>query len=84
MAANRRRNNINPFVGSVSPNSLRSVDHPGSTGNNEKTLQRLAVPYQTIHIHPGSHAGYYPGAVHKQARYLPAHGRLNGRESPSQ
>lgn len=33
-----------------------------STGNNEKTLQRLAVPYKAIHIHPGSHAGYYPGA----------------------
>ncbi|WP_342427862.1 FAD-dependent oxidoreductase [Paenibacillus sp. FSL L8-0158] len=33
-----------------------------STGNNEKTLQRLGVPYQAVHIHPGSHAGYYPGA----------------------
>ncbi|WP_225999897.1 CoA-disulfide reductase [Paenibacillus sp. BJ-4] len=33
-----------------------------STGNNEKTLSRLGVPYKAIHIHPGSHAGYYPGA----------------------
>lgn len=33
-----------------------------ATGNNEKTLSRLDVPYQAVHIHPGSHAGYYPGA----------------------
>lgn len=32
------------------------------TGNNEKTLKRLGIPYETIHIHPNSHAGYYPGA----------------------
>jgi CoA-disulfide reductase len=34
-----------------------------STGNNEKTLQRLNLPYRTIHIHPVSHAGYYPGGA---------------------
>lgn len=34
----------------------------GATGNNEKTLKSLGVPYQAIHIHPGSHAGYYPGS----------------------
>lgn len=33
------------------------------TGNNEKTLRRLGVPYEVIHIHPSSHAGYYPGAA---------------------
>jgi CoA-disulfide reductase len=33
-----------------------------STGNNEKTLKRLSVPYEVLHIHPSSHAGYYPGA----------------------
>ena len=35
-----------------------------STGNNEKTLKRIGINnYQVIHIHPGSHAGYYPGAA---------------------
>ncbi|GGE57625.1 CoA-disulfide reductase [Priestia taiwanensis] len=34
-----------------------------STGNNEKTLQRLNIPYRAIHIHPVSHAGYYPGGA---------------------
>jgi CoA-disulfide reductase len=34
-----------------------------STGNNEKNLQRLGVSYEVVHIHPSSHAGYYPGAA---------------------
>ncbi|MBL4953716.1 CoA-disulfide reductase [Neobacillus sp. OS1-32] len=33
-----------------------------ATGNNEKTLKRLGMPYEVIHVHPGSHAGYYPGS----------------------
>ncbi|WP_379153783.1 CoA-disulfide reductase [Paenibacillus sp. sgz5001063] len=33
------------------------------TGNNEKTLKSLGVPYEAIHIHPNSHAGYYPDAA---------------------
>ncbi|QUL56977.1 CoA-disulfide reductase [Paenibacillus tritici] len=33
------------------------------TGNNEKTLKSLGVPYEAVHIHPNSHAGYYPGAA---------------------
>jgi CoA-disulfide reductase len=34
-----------------------------ATGNNEKTIQRLGVEYEVVHIHPSSHAGYYPGAA---------------------
>jgi TusA-related sulfurtransferase/rhodanese-related sulfurtransferase len=34
-----------------------------ATGNNEKTLKRLGVECGVVHIHPNSHAGYYPGAV---------------------
>ncbi len=33
-----------------------------STGNNEKSLQRLNIPYRVIYVHPSSHASYYPGA----------------------
>ncbi|WP_341347269.1 CoA-disulfide reductase [Paenibacillus sp. FSL H3-0469] len=33
------------------------------TGNNEKTLRSLGVPFEAVHIHPNSHAGYYPGAA---------------------
>lgn len=34
-----------------------------ATGNNEKTLQRLSIPFHVIYIHPNSHANYYPGAT---------------------
>ncbi|MEQ6391048.1 CoA-disulfide reductase [Bacillaceae bacterium S4-13-58] len=33
-----------------------------TTGNNEKTLKRIGRDYKVLHIHPSSHAGYYPGA----------------------
>lgn len=32
-----------------------------STGNNERTLTRLKIPYKTITVHLSSHASYYPG-----------------------
>lgn len=34
-----------------------------STGNNERTLKRLNIPYKAIIVHPVSHASYYPGAL---------------------
>ncbi|MDF2591051.1 MAG: pyridine nucleotide-disulfide oxidoreductase [Clostridia bacterium] len=33
-----------------------------NTGNNERTLKRLNIPYKVIFVHPVSHASYYPGA----------------------
>ncbi len=35
----------------------------GSTGNNERTLQRMGKTYKVAYIHPMSHASYYPGAT---------------------
>ncbi|WP_033367604.1 rhodanese-like domain-containing protein, partial [Dactylosporangium aurantiacum] len=32
------------------------------TGWNEKRLRAAGRPYQAVHTHPASHAGYYPGA----------------------
>ncbi|MED1740155.1 CoA-disulfide reductase [Bacillus swezeyi] len=32
------------------------------TGSNEKTLKQHGIDYRVAHIHPASHAGYYPGA----------------------
>jgi NADPH-dependent 2,4-dienoyl-CoA reductase/sulfur reductase-like enzyme/peroxiredoxin family protein/rhodanese-related sulfurtransferase/TusA-related sulfurtransferase len=34
-----------------------------ATGNNEKTLTRLGIPYHVTYVHPNSHASYYPGAL---------------------
>jgi NADPH-dependent 2,4-dienoyl-CoA reductase/sulfur reductase-like enzyme/rhodanese-related sulfurtransferase len=33
-----------------------------TTGWNEKRLKSVGRPHQAIHIHPNSHAGYYPDA----------------------
>ena len=32
------------------------------TGANEKRLRKAGVPFEALHLHPSSHAGYYPGA----------------------
>ena len=31
-------------------------------GMNEKMLSSRNIPYQSVHVHPGSHASYFPGA----------------------
>ncbi|AOL36282.1 MULTISPECIES: CoA-disulfide reductase [Geobacillus] len=33
-----------------------------ATGLNEKMLRALGISYEVVHIHPLSHAGYYPNA----------------------
>ncbi len=32
------------------------------TGANERLLKSVDMPYQVVHLHPNSHAGYFPGA----------------------
>lgn len=34
----------------------------GMTGLNEKTAKRRGIAYEKVYVHPGSHAGYYPGS----------------------
>lgn len=40
------------------------------TGWNEKRLVAQGVAFQAIHTHPGSHAGYYPGAEEMALKLL--------------
>lgn len=50
------------------------------TGASEKTLKRLGKKYQRVYLHPGSHAGYYPGAFPMTIKMLfdPATGLVLG------
>lgn len=50
------------------------------TGANEKMLQAAGMPYEAVHLHPPSHAGYYPGATPLSLKVLfdPQSGRLLG------
>jgi NADPH-dependent 2,4-dienoyl-CoA reductase/sulfur reductase-like enzyme/peroxiredoxin family protein/rhodanese-related sulfurtransferase/TusA-related sulfurtransferase len=41
-----------------------------TTGNNERNLKRLGIPYQVVYVHPFSHATYYPGALQFSLKLL--------------
>jgi len=53
------------------------------TGANEKSLRRTGIPFQAIHLHPGSHAGYYPGAepIALKILFAPDTGKLLGAQA---
>jgi NADPH-dependent 2,4-dienoyl-CoA reductase/sulfur reductase-like enzyme/rhodanese-related sulfurtransferase len=55
----------------------------GCTGANEKTLRQANLPFQALHLHPGSHAGYYPGAepIAMKILFAPDTGRLLGAQA---
>lgn len=55
----------------------------GCTGASEKTLRAAGLPYETLHLHPGSHAGYYPGAepIAMKILFAPDTGRLLGAQA---
>ena len=52
----------------------------GCTGANEKTLRAAGIPYLALHLHPGSHAGYYPGGepIALKVLFAPETGKLLG------
>ncbi len=52
----------------------------GGTGATEKTLKRTGIPYRKLYLHPGGHAGYYPGTapMHIKVLFAPDTGRLLG------
>lgn len=54
-----------------------------ATGVNEKRLKQMNIPYQAIHIHPSSHAGYYPGAYPISLKLLfhPKTGQIYGAQA---
>ena len=50
------------------------------TGLTEGLAKRMNIPHQIIHLHPGSHAGYYPGAERVSLKVLfdPTTGKILG------
>ena len=52
----------------------------GLTGATERTLRQAGIPHEVLHLHPPSHAGYYPGAqpLSLKVRFAPEDGRLLG------
>ena len=55
----------------------------GCTGANEKSLRKAGIPFEGLHLHPGSHAGYYPGAevIAIKILFAPGTGKLLGAQA---
>ncbi len=55
----------------------------GMTGQSEKTVRRLNIPYEKVYVHPMSHASYYPGAQPLTLKLLftPDTGRILGAQA---
>lgn len=51
-----------------------------STGLPAKRLKQMNIPYLSVTIHSGSHAGYYPGALQMDIKitFSPTDGKLYG------
>ncbi|NEB79894.1 FAD-dependent oxidoreductase [Streptomyces sp. SID14478] len=54
-----------------------------ATGWNEKRLRAAGRAHQAVHLHPGSHAGYYPGAspIALKVLYDPSDLRILGAQA---
>jgi NADPH-dependent 2,4-dienoyl-CoA reductase/sulfur reductase-like enzyme/rhodanese-related sulfurtransferase len=72
------------YKGTYGTSVVRSFKlYAACVGLNEKLLVAKNMPYSCIHIHPGSHAGYYPGAkqVHLKLIFDPKGGRIFGAQA---
>jgi NADPH-dependent 2,4-dienoyl-CoA reductase/sulfur reductase-like enzyme/rhodanese-related sulfurtransferase len=69
------------YKGSLGTGIVRVFDIAvGSTGANEKMLQKAGIPYRASLTHSANHAGYYPGAVPVSVKLLfsPDDGKVLG------
>lgn len=69
------------YKGTLGSSVAKVFDYTvATTGNNEKTLKRLGMNYKVVHIHPGSHAGYYPGSfpISMKMTFDPKTGKIFG------
>ena len=55
----------------------------GLTGLSESALKKAGVEYEAVHVHPMSHAGYYPGAKPLSLKLLfsPKDGKILGAQA---
>jgi NADPH-dependent 2,4-dienoyl-CoA reductase/sulfur reductase-like enzyme/rhodanese-related sulfurtransferase len=78
------RGTMRKYKGTYGTSVVRSFElYAAAVGMNEKMLIAKNIPYSCIHIHPGSHAGYYPGAkpVHLKLIFDPKNGTIYGAQA---
>lgn len=72
------------YAGTLGTAVVKVFDYTiATTGNNEKGLKQRGINYEVVHIHPGSHAGYYPGAnpIHFKLLFSPETGKIFGAQA---
>lgn len=73
-----------PYPGSIGTSIVRVFDHAaGITGWSETRLKMEGVPYQTVTVNGGSHAGYFPGSetITFKLLWSPEDGRVLGAQA---
>ena len=55
----------------------------GGTGATERQLQQAGIKYESVHVHPSGHAGYYPGTamMHLKVIFEPKKGVILGAQA---
>jgi NADPH-dependent 2,4-dienoyl-CoA reductase/sulfur reductase-like enzyme/rhodanese-related sulfurtransferase len=79
--------NKRTYKGTYGVSVVRSFDQVAAcVGVNEKMLCQKKIPYATVHIHPNSHAGYYPGAsqIHMKLIFDKESGKVFGAQAIGQ
>ncbi len=75
------------YQGTMGTSIAKVFDYTvAATGNNEKLLQRHGIEYKVVHVHPGSHAGYYPGSYPIALKLIfdPENGKIFGAQGVGQ
>ncbi len=70
-----------PYRGIQGTSIIKVMDlNAAATGINEKQLKANVQSYLCCHLHPASHASYYPGAnlLHMKLIFAPEDGRILG------
>lgn len=75
------------FKGTFGASVVRIFDNiAASVGVNEKLLRSKHIKHDCVHVHPGSHAGYYPGAksINLKLIFDPTSGKIFGAQAVGQ
>jgi len=73
-----------PWKGSIATAVAKVFDLTvACTGLSEKLCVREGIPFRSVIVHPGSHAGYYPGAQSYALKLLwnPENGKILGAQA---
>eukprot|EP00980_Cylindrotheca_fusiformis_P018461 scaffold6103_cov116-Cylindrotheca_fusiformis.AAC.7 len=84
VADNIFRGEMRKYKGTYGTSVVRSFElYAAAVGMNEKMVAAKKLPYSCVHVHPGSHAGYYPGAksVHLKLIFDPKKGNIYGAQA---